>query len=73
MNNTLKKLMATRDWIAHIDDERDIGNSIIVTLKDGYSFCDGDKEGVRGYDTIAEVKEGTKRLYISFGTIHIYN
>lgn len=61
MSKTINTLLTSRQWIAHIDDERDQGNSIIVTLAKGWHFADGEKEGVRGFDTIAEVKTDTKR------------
>jgi hypothetical protein len=61
MNKTIDTLINTRRWIKHIDDERSIGNSLIVTLERGWHFNDGDCEGVRGYDTIAELKADTKR------------
>ena len=57
----ISKLLDQRPWIAHIDDERDIDNSIIVTLKDGWFFADDQTCGVMGFDTIAEVKEQTKK------------
>jgi|AntAceMinimDraft_12_1070368.scaffolds.fasta_scaffold153782_2 hypothetical protein len=60
-----KKLIAQRPWIAHIDDERDIGNSIIVTLADGWHFEDGDKEGVRGFDTMQEIKQETCKANVN--------
>jgi hypothetical protein len=59
MSKTLKKLLDTRAWIAHIDDERHLGNSIIVTLDGSYVFMDERDCGVRGYDTVAEVVSGT--------------
>jgi hypothetical protein len=65
MNKTIQSLINSRPWIAHIDDERDIGNSIIVTLADGWHFIDGDREGVRGFDSFAEVKTDTKRSNVS--------
>ena len=40
MSKTIKKLLDSRSWIAHIDDERNLGNSIIVTLRDGWNFID---------------------------------
>jgi hypothetical protein len=52
-------LTAKRTWIAYIDDERDLGNSIIVTLADGWEFADEPGCGVRGFDTMSEVKAGT--------------
>lgn len=45
------------DW----SDERASGNGIIVTLQWGYTFESGEHEGVRGFDTLAEAKEETKR------------
>jgi hypothetical protein len=43
--------------IETVDDERDIGNSLIVTLKRGWRFEDIG-EHVRGYDTKREaIKE----------------
>ena len=60
------QLIKSRPWIAFIDDERDIGNSIIVTLADGYRFKDGDKEGVRGFDTMRELKQETAKSNIEF-------
>lgn len=41
-----------RDAIQHWDDERDIGNGIIVTLKPGNYFYDDC--GVQGFDTPQE-------------------
>jgi len=43
-----------------VDDERDIGNGIIVTLKYGWSFENKVHEGVRGFETFAEAKESVK-------------
>ena len=59
MSKTLDKLRSTRPWIAHIDDERSLGNSIIVTLATGYEFADDPGCGVQGYDTVAQVRAGT--------------
>jgi hypothetical protein len=52
--------------IAHIDDEREIGNSIIVTLQKHYTFADEPGCGVRGFDTLKELKEGIKAKNIVF-------
>ena len=56
---TFAKILKAREWIAHIDDERDIDNSIIVTLKEGWVFEDEQNCGVRGFDTIKEMQDGT--------------
>ena len=52
--------------VAHIDDERDMGNSIIVTLHNHYFFADEPNCGVRGFDTLKELKEGIKAKNIVF-------
>ena len=51
----------TRSWIAYIDDERDLDQGIIVTLKDGWYFRDDPNCGVRGFDTVKEAREGTAK------------
>ena len=49
--------------IEHWDDERGIGNSLIVTLKKGWRF-EENGEHVRGFDTkreaLADVRSATK-------------
>lgn len=60
MNKTFQKILNTRLWVKHIDDERSIGNSIIVTLDDDYVFADDRTCGVRGYDTVKEVEADTR-------------
>jgi hypothetical protein len=42
------------------DDERSLGNGIIVTLNYGFSFEPNGHEGVRGFDTITEAKIATR-------------
>ena len=43
--------------VEHWDDERSIGNSLIVTLKPGWYWLDeGPGCHVRGFDTVAEAK-----------------
>jgi hypothetical protein len=60
-----------RHWVAHIDDERDIGNGIIVTLEKGWEFNADKGCGVRGFDTVAEVKAGTNRSSVTQECIHL--
>lgn len=50
-----------RPWIAYVDDERDLDQGLIVTLKTGWFFNDDPNCGVRGFDTIKEAREGTAR------------
>jgi hypothetical protein len=59
-SKTITNLLNTRLWIAHIDDERAEGNSIIVTLDDDYEFLDDPGCGVKGFDTMREVQQGTR-------------
>jgi len=61
MSITLDNLPLIRSWIAYIDDERAEGNSIIVTLAEGFYFADERDCGVRGYDTVLEVLRDTAR------------
>lgn len=61
MSKTLLNILATRPWVAHIDDERDDGNSIIVTLDQDWVWDDEKDCGVRGFDTISQVVKGTRR------------
>jgi hypothetical protein len=42
------------------DDERNIGNSLIVTLAYGWKFAAYDDEHVRGFDTIREAKQAVR-------------
>lgn len=71
MSKTLNTLLEQRRWIAHIDDERGDGNSIIVTLAKGWDFEDERGCGVRGFDTVTEVKAGTTKASVVQHTIHI--
>jgi len=71
MSKTLDNLLDTRRWIAYIDDERAEGNSIIVTLQKGWDFEDERGCGVRGFETVAEVKAGTTKACVTQHTIHL--
>lgn len=69
MLKTLQNILNSRLWVAHIDDERGDGNSIIVTLDKDYVWDDERNCGVRGFDTVKEVEQGTRLDCI----IHINN
>jgi len=71
MSKTLNNLLEQRRWIAHIDDERNEGHSILVTLARGWDFEDERGCGVRGFDTVAEVKAGTTKASVVQHTIYI--
>jgi hypothetical protein len=47
--------MARSAKVQFWDDERDIGNSLIVTLANGWRFAE-DGEHVRGFDTVREAR-----------------
>ncbi len=64
MSKQHQSLLRQRPWIAHIDDERNQGNSIIVTLANNCHFSDDRHCGVRGYDTLTELKSDTSRANI---------
>lgn len=65
--NTLKSLQQFHcKRVAHIDDERDLDNGIIVTLQDHYYWADEPDCGVRGFDTLKDLKEGIKAKNIVF-------
>ena len=69
MSKVINQLLESRPWIAHIDDERSLGNSIIVTLCRGWDFKDEPGCGVRGFDTVNDVKAGTKSAAVIQHTI----
>ncbi len=60
MLKTLEKIQAL-PWVMYVDDERGDGNSIIITLHEGYFFADEPDCGVRGFDTVREAVEGTRK------------
>lgn len=53
-----------KDRIEHWDDERNIDNGIIVTLKHGWSFEYNEHQGVHGFNTITKAKEGVIDAHI---------
>ncbi len=53
--------LKARDWVLHVDDERNLDNGIIVMLRDGWEYCDDPGCGTRGFDTFREALQGTAR------------
>jgi hypothetical protein len=49
--------------IEYWDDERDIGNGIIVTLNYGWSFEPNEHEAVRGFDFIKDADMAVKTSF----------
>ena len=62
MSKTLDQLRKNRK-VMFVDDEREIGNYIIVTLNNGWRFTDGEysAEHVRGFDTVKEARDGVNK------------
>jgi hypothetical protein len=58
------KTLKSRPWIEHIDDERDQGNGIIITLINSMAFDLDPDCGVRGFDTLSEAEAETRRKRI---------
>lgn len=52
--------------VRHIDDERAEGNSIIVTLQKHWYWADEPDCGVRGFDTLKDLKQGLKACNMVF-------
>jgi hypothetical protein len=52
--------------VAHIDDDRSEGNSIIVTLRKHWYWADEPDCGVRGFDTLKELREGIRSANMIF-------
>ena len=73
--NTIRSLMNIHgNRVAHIDDEREMGNNIIVTLHAGWFFKDEPDCGVRGFDTLKELKEmGLKLACVTNKTARFTN
>lgn len=61
MSKTLKNLTAARPWVSRIDDERCRGGSIYITLVKGFGFSDEPSCSVRGFGSITDVREGTRK------------
>ena len=59
MSATLN-LVRARHYVLAVDDERAIGNSIIVTLREPYCFRADPGCGVRGFDNASEAWRGTR-------------
>ena len=47
--------------IEYWDDERNIGNGIIVTLNWGWSFEPNEHNGVQGFDLVKEAEHAVRK------------
>jgi hypothetical protein len=57
-------------WVAEVDDEREAGSSIIVTLREGYEFACNAGCGVQGFDTVGAARAGTARSAVLELAVH---
>jgi histidine ammonia-lyase len=57
------KTLEAHQRVEHVDDERSIGNSIIVTLKQGWSLDPRQDERVFGADTIKEALDQVRAAH----------
>lgn len=71
MLKTLQSMLDTRRWIAHIDDERAEGNSIIVTLERGWEFADDPGCGVQGFDNVTAAEAGTRKDCVKWVKVYL--
>lgn len=58
--------LRTLDHIMHVDDEREMGNSIIVTLAEGWFFADEPDCGVQGFDKVSDARRGCARKKVVY-------
>ena len=65
MSKILEQLRKNKK-VMFVDDEREIGNYIIVTLNYGWRFPDGEysAEHVRSFDTVKEVRDGVNKAVL---------
>lgn len=57
----LKKKYKLPKWVWTWDDEREIGNPIMIGLHYGYSFEPDEHEGIRSFDTVSEARTGVQK------------
>ncbi len=60
MSKILKAIKAL-PHVMYVDDERRVGNAIIVTLEEGYCFANDPCCGVQGFDTVADARKGVSK------------
>jgi hypothetical protein len=51
-------------YVEYVDDERNTGNGIIVTLTQDWRWMADQDSTVRGFDTLEEAVDETARFYI---------
>lgn len=62
---TIMQTLKSHPRVEVVDDERNIGNGVIVTLREGFSFDPLDNENrVRGEDTVSEILKEVRRARV---------
>lgn len=62
--NHMFSLIRSRQHVARVDDERSLGNGIIVTLRNGFSFLGEPGRSVRDFENIYEAERGTRTMRV---------
>lgn len=68
MRVALKKLQERR-WILDVTEDHDIGKGMIVTLRNGWEFCDRPGCSVRGFYSLTDAVAGTALNKVNQHTI----
>lgn len=58
--STMLERIRKRPHVSHVDDERNLGHSIIVTLENGFCYSSDPGCGVQGFDTVKDAAKGTR-------------
>lgn len=62
--NSMFSLVCSRQHVERVDDERSLGNGVIVTLRSGFFFLGEPGCGARGFDNISEAERGTRTMCV---------
>lgn len=62
--NSMFGLVRSRQHVASVDDERSLGNGIIVKLRNGFSFLGKPGCSVRDFENIYEAERGTRTMRV---------
>lgn len=60
-------LLRSHERVEIVDDERSMGNSIIVTLRQGWTFSPGEDNRVSGEDTVRDALAMVKAAHAFAG------
>ncbi|WP_136419543.1 pentapeptide repeat-containing protein [Herbaspirillum sp. ST 5-3] len=54
-------LITKKPWVEKIEDERERGGSIVVTLKSGYEFLNMPGSSIQNFNTVESAQDGTTK------------